>query len=490
MAIRHGAWDMGLLPLALFIAVGVAALSPASAQSAVSPSIEGPVTGGSRGYPYSASVIDLAPYGYVEEEYFISGNAHALAPRQPKPLTRDGRWDFTLSGPARPYKTRLLVRRPPANRFNGTVIVEFMQEYYGTERDTNYRWNAEAILREGFGWVGVSLHHEGIDGPPPAATNKVASRTISTVGNKPLTQWDPARYGTLTVPDSGLSYDILSQAGRAVGPRRDKSAVDPMGGLPVRNVIAVGNSIAGARIAHYVNAVQPFAKVFDGFYIQDLEIGRISPSAGVKLPERSWVRTDTAVPVIVLNTTSYVPDTTAQPEGPKLRFWTPAGSSHTTTFQMGRADAGNRRDFGTALDLCAPDEANNLPVQYYSSAAIVALKKWIDGGTAPRGFPLVKVTGAKGMEPTIVKDRFGNPEGGLRTPWVNVPIARYSWGDECIGRSGHTYPFSADQLKALYGTPAVYLKRFTADVRRGEQEGTLLPVDAEAAIVTAAKVRW
>lgn len=51
----------------------------------------------------------------------------------------------------------------PAELFNGTVIVEFMQEYFGTERDTNYRWNVGILLREGIARVGFSLHHERVD---------------------------------------------------------------------------------------------------------------------------------------------------------------------------------------------------------------------------------------------------------------------------------------------------------------------------------------
>src|SRR5207244_3339350 len=106
------------------------------------PHIEGPITGGTRGFPYSASIVDLAPYRYVESEYFVSGRAHPFVPSQGTTLSPGGRWQVQ-PGKDVPYKTRILVRKPPADRFNGTVIIEFMQEYFGTERDTNYRWNAE-----------------------------------------------------------------------------------------------------------------------------------------------------------------------------------------------------------------------------------------------------------------------------------------------------------------------------------------------------------
>jgi len=40
------------------------------------PTVEGPITGGSpTGGPWWATPYDLAPYGYVEQEYFLSGVA-------------------------------------------------------------------------------------------------------------------------------------------------------------------------------------------------------------------------------------------------------------------------------------------------------------------------------------------------------------------------------------------------------------------------------
>ncbi|GAC1535860.1 MAG: hypothetical protein NVS3B12_18280 [Acidimicrobiales bacterium] len=53
-----------------------------------------------------------------------------------------------------------------------------------------------------------------------------------------LVNWDPGRYGSLTITSEGYSYDIFTQAARAVGPDRDRT-IDPLGGLDVRTVIAM-----------------------------------------------------------------------------------------------------------------------------------------------------------------------------------------------------------------------------------------------------------
>lgn len=485
-------WLAATLATATMLHSGCAFSAPgkgaASAQIPSKVAIEGPINGGKRGFPYSSSVVDLVPYGYSEKEYFVSGRAHPFKPVS-TPLGTDGRWQV-VPGEDMPYKTRILVRKPPADKFNGTVIVEYMQEYYGTERDTNYRWNAETLLRSGFGWVGISMHHEGIDDPKPPQTVTFGTTKI-TLGMT-LAQWDPERYGQLSVPSTDMSYDMLTQIARALKTQTFEGGADPFAGLKVRHIIAAGNTIAGERLSIYINAVQPTARVFDGFFLQDLHNGAKLTLSGVATPS-PVVRTDVAVPVIVLNTTTASAERGPRPEGAMLRFWAPAGSSHTTGPYMARVAVANKRDLGLDSPGCPVDRANTLPVQYVSGAAIVALDRWIKTGKAAPRFPqLPAFTGAKKpvLEPASYFDANGNVKGGLRTPWVDVPVARYDWRGDCLGGSGLSFPLSPDQLKALYGTPAVYHERFARSARAAEKRGVLLPADADAAIEAAKRVTW
>jgi hypothetical protein len=443
--------------------------------------IEGPLEGGSHGRPFAASIVDLAPYGYDESDYVVSGTAGSFLPAPGSTRGPHGRWAVTESE-ALPYRTRLLVRRPPVERFNGTVIVEFMQEYFANERDTNYRWNAEAILREGFAWVGASLHHEGIDGP----SGEEMRFGDFTMHNGPtLAAWDPERYGTLTIPDSSLSYDILSQIGRCLGPNRTTAPVDPLEGLSVRRLLAVGNTIAAVRLQHYINAVHPMHHVFDGFFLQDLTDIGLPLGEGVQPAASSWLRTDVDAPVIVMNTMTAVVDAITQPDGTKLRFWEPVGSSHTTGPYMARVAAATKRDMDLDTPICPPDFANTLPQEYISSAAIVALHRWTSGGDAPPSQPRVEREGT-----TIRFDDVGNVSGGLRSPWVDVPIACYDWQGDCLGGAGRTHPLSVEQLTARYGTPERYRDQFAAATREAVTRGVLLPEDAQQALDDAEKVAW
>jgi hypothetical protein len=470
--------------LATFLIANLMASGGIAGDSA-SVNIEGPISGGARGFAYSSSIVDLKPFGYTESEYFISGKAHTFKPAPGTTLASDGRWQV-VPADEMPYKTRILVRRPAAEKFNGTVIVEFMQEYFGSERDTNFRWNAEALLREGFGWVGVSLHHEGIDDPKPMQTMKYGDLTF-TMGMT-MARWDPQRYGSLSVPTSDLSYDILSQAAHLVGPNRSKTDSDPLRGLNVRKVIAVGNTIGGHRLAIYINAVQPITHAFDGFYLQDLTPNKLQLAKDVETPTSQPLRTDVDVPVMVFNTTTAAM-AGQQQEGPNIRFWEPAGSSHTTGPATVRIAAANKRDFDQGGGFCPPQYANTFPVHYMSSAAIVALDHWLKSGKPAPSFPQLQVIGS-GDSAVTPFDQHGNSAGGLRTPWVDVPIARYDWRGECPAGAGRTYPFTPDQLKSLYKSPADYQAKFRKATDEAVRRGVLLPEDAKAAVAEAQQVTW
>lgn len=450
------------------------------------PVVRGPVRGEGVTRPYSSSIVDLEQYGYVEEEFFVSGTAQMFCAAVGAALDVHGRWRV-VGGQESSYVTRILVRRPVASRFNGTVVVEFMQEYFGTERDTNFRWNAETLLREGFAWVGASLHHEGID---ERSRTTFTYNGVTRRSGPALVDWDPARYADLKFPDSDLCYDVLSQIGAAVGPSRRAHAVDPLAGLCLERVVAVGNTIAADRLRHYINGIHPLHRVFDGFFLQDLAESGVGLAHDVPSPEGLWLRTDVTEPTIVLNTTTAAVGVQRQPEGANLRFWEPAGSSHTTGQYMRRVAAANSRDLGEdGGDIDDLRDANSFPVQYVSGAAIVAVHRWAADGVAAASFPRIS---RRGEPPQAAEnlDEYGNALEGLRTPWVDVPIARYDWRGDNIGGSGRTYPLDAEALNKLYGTPSVYQDKFEAAANEACQRGVLLEHDTSEAIDIARKVNW
>src|SRR5262249_1768102 len=187
--------------------------------------ITGPVSGGAHGWPFAGYFGDIGQRGYLEEEFLFAGIAKRYEPVGTH--GSDGKWEVRAAGQA-PFKTRILVKRPKdAGRFNGTVVVE---------------------------WANVTLGHELIIADCPGVYDGYAQVSVSAqfVGlhgfeENPmgLKAWDPRRYSSLSHPGDSYSYDIFTQAGHAVGPER-KGAVDPLGGLKVRNLIATGASQSGA----------------------------------------------------------------------------------------------------------------------------------------------------------------------------------------------------------------------------------------------------
>lgn len=106
------------------IVSGLLAVVPMVASGAVpTPTVTGPIT--SPGSAFVASTtLPLESLGYVEEEFFLSGTASAFT--SATPLAPDGRWSVTPDATAA-YTTRILVRRPASRlKFNGTVLVEWL----------------------------------------------------------------------------------------------------------------------------------------------------------------------------------------------------------------------------------------------------------------------------------------------------------------------------------------------------------------------------
>lgn len=118
-----------VLSISALLIAGVVTPTGAAPRSGVpNPTVTGPIpsTQGSQGRPQTDSAFDLAPYGFVEEEYFLSGTAKTYGAT---PTTAD-------------YTTRMLVRRPAdPKKFNGTVIVEWNNVTAQHDQSPDYFWS-------------------------------------------------------------------------------------------------------------------------------------------------------------------------------------------------------------------------------------------------------------------------------------------------------------------------------------------------------------
>jgi hypothetical protein len=437
----------------------------------------GPVTGGT-GKPFTASVLDLKAFGYVEEEYFFEGDASAYGYQGTPGI--DGVWPVEIASTAH-YKTRLLVRRPTDSaKFNGTVVVEWLNVSAGVDSDPDFVFGHTELLRSGFAYVGVSAQAQGVSG---GGFSLVA-------GTKPLIETDPERYGSLQHPGDDYSYDIFTQAARAL---RHPSDVRPLGKLEPRFLLADGESQSAFRMVTYVDAIQPLAHAFDGFLIHSRAGGGAplntgtSPASTVAGPASARIRTDLNVPVLQFETETDVLGiaglggfaSARQPDTSKIKSWEIAGTAHADKYLLeSELATGAASDAGIGGILSCPD-VNSGPQHWVLDTAIRSLQAWMKSGDLPpSGDELALADGGAGY----AADAFGNALGGIRTAAVDVPIATYSGqGDPAnilCSLFGKTTPFSPAELSTLYPTHDDYVSSVVAATAKAQQAGFILAEDA------------
>jgi hypothetical protein len=448
------------------------------------PNITGPVEGGRRGIAFCRPRTDVVAKGYVVEEFLLDGEAVSYIPAPGATHGRDGRWDAVESKRA-PYRTRILVVRPQqAEDFDGTVFCNWQNVTAGSELGCA----DEVGVHDGAAWVGVSAQSVGIHGFPSGR---------NAMGEAPvvqwhLTAWEPERYGTLKHPGDDWSYDIFSQAGAAVGPRRTiaAGAIDPMGGLPVQRVIAAGASQSGGRLSTYYNAVHPLAGVFDGF-LPSISGGFSTPVNSKVAPAgaegdtgpmgRTGVkfRDDLDTPLFLVNSEcesrGYHPNRRA--DDATFRFWEVAGTPHDSRMAPGKAEGGEGRIL------------NPLSYLPFQAMALQHLVRWIDDGTLPPTFAGIEKTIADDGRAHLVRDEFGNVKGDLRHPALEAPTAEYHGANSQgpgFGRLfGWALPHDPAAVRARFGSEAAYLERYTEAVDALVARQALRAIDRDELIGAA-----
>ncbi len=467
--------------------------APAGRGATVSrPTIEGPVSGG-LGTPFLASTtFDLAAVGYSEAEYFISGTASAYT--SATPLTSDGTWSVT-QGSTAAYKTRVVAYRPvDAAKFNGTVIVEWLNVSGGLDAAPEWITGHTELIRDGFAWVGVSAQYVGVEG----------GKSVLGLPVTPLKTKDPERYGSLVHPGDSFSYDIFSQAAQAI---RRPAGASPLGDLKLDAEIGAGESQSAFRMVTYINAVHPIADIYDGFLVHSRGGGSIGaaplsepPLPSITVPGSVPIRSDLDVPVLTFETETDLTflgyPSAGQPDNDRFRLWEVAGTAHADTYTagIGPTDLGDSPAAAALVvttspvpGFACPVPINSGPQHFVLNAAIAALNAWVRQGIAPPVAARLEVT--SGATVRIVRDANGNAVGGVRTPQVDVPIAAFSGDGKgsilCL-LFGTTTPFDQATLATLYPDHNAYVSAFNAATDRAVQGGFILPHDADLMKAAAA----
>jgi hypothetical protein len=169
------------------------------------------------------------------------------------------------------------------------------------------------------------------------------------------------------------------------------------------------------------------------------------------------------------------------------------GSAHAETYLLvaSRADTGALapEELAALLDptvglanFPTPTPIASGPQQHYvSHAALAGLDRWIRDGTPPPEAARLESTddGAG-----LVLAPNGIAVGGIRTPWVDVPVATLSGLSQDGGGEGMTFLFgttkrfsSADLAELYPGGLEFYLTRFGDSLDATVERGFLLEAD-------------
>jgi hypothetical protein len=476
--VRH-ALGASLLVVTAAVPVAIGA-APASATSAAAPNpTVTPLTGGA-GVPVmlGGTHFDLAVVGYEQHEFAVAGNARSFAPEAP--LTEDGRWRTKVDQSAS-YATRALVYRPvDASKFNGTVVVEWLNVSGGVDAAPDWTMTHNFLVRDGYVWIGVSAQQVGLD------------NTIS---------GDPVRYAALHHPGDSFSYDMFSQVGEAI--RAQSSLL--LGGLRPAHVLAVGESQSAGRLVTYIDGARQHANVFDGYLVHSRGAGGAplsqSPQATVPTPVPTKIRGDIAQPVIVIATetdVSFGNTLNRQPDTDHFRLWEIAGTSHFDDYGLaiGPDDIGDGQ--GAVENLAAEQNPPTSPgglftcdlpintggAHWVLNDAVQKLQRWVAVGEAPPVAPRLVVVSTSPV--VFAVDANGNALGGIRTPQVDAPVAALSG----IGNSGSgpiggfcflfgvTLPYNSSKLASLYPTHEAFVHASVSAAWRAVGKGFLLAPDA------------
>jgi len=130
------------------------------------------------------------------------------------------------------------------------------------------------------------------------------------------------------------------------------------------------------------------------------------------------------------------------------------------------------------------DGSSSFPTPAFFRAAAAALVRWSEHGVAPAPAPRIDL--ATLADVSVSKtDQYGNAVGGIRSPFVDEPLASYrvhSGPGPTCKLLGIEQPLSSATLRSKYGNVSTYMSAFTKSLDKTIKAGHLLTLDRWAII--------
>ena len=391
---------------------------------------------------------------YTEVEYLLSGTANSYTGPATGPAT--------VASRGHRYVTRVLARYPKQlARFSGRVVIEPFNTTYGVDRDALWLHVATLLQAQGDAWIGIS---------------------VRAWSSEELKRRDPLRYADVDIGSNDLVWDVLRAIGTLV---KQGDQHSPLRDLPVRHVYLGGYSQSSVDTATFAAA---FGAVYDGFF-PTAHAASLTPLAlGEGLPRFEYApMPPVGVPVIEVQPQSDV-------EGFSFDEFVNPGSA-----SVRRADSDAAGDRFRLYEIAgAPHAAkiigcdgdgSSFPMSAFVRAALRNLFRWAEDDITPPTAPRIELE-INDTDNTVAEaavDRFGNARGGVPSPFLDVPIARYeahSTPGPVCALAGREVALPYEVLANRYGDLQTYLAEFTISLDKIIQAGFLLE-DDRAAILEA-----
>jgi hypothetical protein len=440
------------------------------------PQVIGPIPVTRDSHPFNAAShnntsLDLVQLGYVEEEYFISGYANVYTFSQlghvegghfMSGYAHVNDLDYASNPIVRtadvPYTTRILVRRPVnPSEFSGTVIVELLHPTAGYDLDIQWQLCHEYFISHGDAWLGITSKPVAVQGLKNFDSERYAP--LSWDNPLPLSQTCPDPYApdycppgdTTPATENGLVWDIMSQVGALLKQSlRTLVSNHPLHGFQVDRVFATGYAQTANFLVTYINFIRPLptahlndgSAVYDGYLLGDGD-ALPPPLNQCDEPfeqgdERIVIqpRPEPVISVITQTTVSF--NRTASradsdlPTDRYRRYEVP-GASNISQRHIDFSPSDEDKKKSTDVPLTSPLDCTQVaqygltdfPLEYIMNGAFANLDAWVrdpQGHTPPSAD---RIEGREQCPTCIALDDYDNALGGVRTPYLDVPIASY-----------------------------------------------------------------
>ena len=381
--------------------------------------------------------------------------------------------EYFVSGTAngQPYKTRIVIRKPSDNaKFSGLILAESMHP-----SGNPWMFHFTHVYSMSSGIIGVE---------------------ILTTDPQGITERNPERYKDLRIAN-GQANEILAQVGALLKSNRGDN---PLIGLPIRKMVLAGSSASAATVVSYMAVhgtyrLQDMKPIYDGFF-------PTSNSSTIPSVDVPTIQVPTMREVFQGNGTTRQDSDMA---GSQIRVYEFAGMAHIDS-----------RDAAAYYPDPCKNPISRFPLAVYMSVALHHLVAWTDKGTLPPHADRIYIDYNTDNDGSLMAlDEYGNVKGGIRNPYVDVPVKSYhvpnsgaeppikdphpfikargeAAQNQLCGLANYEVPLSSEQLKKLYKDKKDYQTRVQRRYDELVTQGWALPLSMlrEVVLGDAAKVRF